>query len=429
MGIGELRGRDVSAVERKSELKEQARPAEKRTDAELFAKLKKFVEQISLPFVHKEEEAKLLALALITRENASFISEPGTAKTALAERAGDLADVKFFKKQLNRYTTPDEVIGPPDIKAIIEQGVFKSVTVKMAPESNLLLFDEMFRGGPAIRDYLLSLMNEHKYFNGQERLDAPIISVFGTTNFISYEDEDQAYYDRWLLRHFISPLTKEHWEKLMYATFDAEFKETTSVKGVTITGDELLSLYKMIPSVDTKKVIPELLTAFEKAEETLGIRITDRRKGKSLKMVAASALMNGRKYATVEDLEVLKYIIPRDEKERDQVVAMLNTIISPANRIDELSKMNANLQLEIDALRQDPNLQIDNIEIALETTAKAAETARKWMRFHSDKELRSRAKELLKNAKELTAILDLLKAQKAERAEFLTAVVRNGGQS
>ena len=94
MGFSNLFKRKVN---QSAELKEQVRPndapaANVATDAQLFAKVKEFSRQLSEPFVNKEEEARLIALALITRENIIFVSEPGTAKSALAMRAGELTD-------------------------------------------------------------------------------------------------------------------------------------------------------------------------------------------------------------------------------------------------------------------------------------------------------------------------------------------------
>ena len=110
MGFGNLFRRKVH---QNVELKEQARsneapPANVTSDAQLFTKIREFSRQLSEPFVNKEEEARLIALALIARENIIFVSEPGTAKSALAMRAGELTDSKFFKRQLSKFTAPEE---------------------------------------------------------------------------------------------------------------------------------------------------------------------------------------------------------------------------------------------------------------------------------------------------------------------------------
>ncbi|MEM2011809.1 MAG: MoxR family ATPase, partial [Metallosphaera sp.] len=44
---------------------------------------KKFLESLYSPFVGREEEAKVLTLALLTKEHVVLIGEPGTAKSAL----------------------------------------------------------------------------------------------------------------------------------------------------------------------------------------------------------------------------------------------------------------------------------------------------------------------------------------------------------
>lgn len=425
MGFGNLFRRKVH---QQNELKEQARPADASTnattDTQLFAKIREFAKQLSEPFVNKEEEARLIALALITRENIIFVSEPGTAKSALAMRAGELTESKFFKRQLSKFTAPEELFGPLDIPALTKESAYRMVTKGMLPEAELAFIDEIFRGGSAIRDTLLSIMNERKMFNGEKVVDVPIRSIISATNFVSYDEEDQAFYDRFLLRHFITPLEKKDWSELITATFNAEFGESTKVNKAAITADDLKQLYNKIKEVDTSRIKDDLLKILIEVNERHNVKFTDRRIGKTLKMIAASAMFDGRKSATIEDLAVLKYILPSDEEESKTVTEKLNDMISPVNHLNRIGKLNEHILLGTKALREDHTAPED-IKSELETLTAAAVYARELLKKHSNKELRKGARELLKNVREQSDILNLLNEQKNTKTAELVAVERN----
>jgi len=77
----------------------------------------------------------------------------------------------------------------------------------------------------------------------------------------------------------------------------------------------------------------------------LELHISDRRKGKILKAVAAHALLNGRLQATESDLVVLKYTVPRDVDDFDKVNTILIEELKTKERIlRELEEIAANVR-------------------------------------------------------------------------------------
>ncbi|MEM4976341.1 MAG: AAA family ATPase, partial [Desulfurococcaceae archaeon] len=76
--------------------------------------VRKLEAELSSGFVGREEEARVAILALLTKQHAVFIGEPGTAKSALIRRLSQLVQCRFFYYLLSKYTVPDELIGPID---------------------------------------------------------------------------------------------------------------------------------------------------------------------------------------------------------------------------------------------------------------------------------------------------------------------------
>lgn len=79
--------------------------------------------------------------------------------------------------------------------------------------------------------------------------------------------------------------------------------------------------------------------------EEKGIHLSDRRKGKVLKVVSAHAILNSRLKATEEDLIVLKYIAPREIDDFEKVAALLSEELkTPIKYMKELNEIYNNIK-------------------------------------------------------------------------------------
>ena len=304
---------------------------------------KRYVEALEAPFVGREEEAKVITLALMTKEHVILIGEPGTAKSALVRRAAELLNAKFFMYLLTKYTEPAELFGALDINAL-KQGVYKRITKDRLPESEIAFLDEIFNANSAILNALLSLLNERVIYDGYNVIKTPLRTLIAASNKVPDEPELEALYDRLLMRHFTKPIGEEHWSELLEASWALEFTERWVVKEPIMSVSDLDLIYSYLAKVDTSGVKSKLLKLFMMLEEK-GIHLTDRRKGKVLKLVAAHALLSGRLKASEEDLIVLKYIAPRELDDFEKVSALLSEELkTPIKYMKELNEILANVK-------------------------------------------------------------------------------------
>ena len=304
--------------------------------------MKEFLMKLEEPFVGRHEEALVLTLALMSGEHVVLIGEPGTAKSALARRASELIRARFFKYLLTKYTEPSEIIGPLDIKAL-KEGEYKRITRGKLPEADIAFLDEIFNANSAMLNGLLSIMQERVIYDGYTEIHVPLWSLIAASNRVPEEIELEALYDRFLYRHYIKPLEVEHWDKLLDASWNLERGLYTKPEPVTDI-DTVKRIARTILEVDLSRVKPLLVKLFVAMHEK-GIHITDRRKGRIMKSVAAYALLNGRKRAVEDDLIVLKYTVPRDIEDFDKVNIILTEELKTKDRIiRELEEIKSNIQ-------------------------------------------------------------------------------------
>lgn len=314
-----------------------------RVDNKVLELPKKFLEALWSPFVGREEEAKVITLALLSKEHVVLIGEPGTAKSALARRAAELLNAKFFMYLLTKYTEPAELFGALDINAL-KQGVYKRITKDRLPESEIAFLDEIFNANSAILNALLSLLNERVIYDGYNVIKVPLRTLISASNRVPDEPELEALYDRLLLRHYAKPVGEEMWKNLIESAWELEFTTKWKVESPLMTIEDLDKIYSYLTEVDLSPVKSKLLKLYAMLEEK-GIHLSDRRKGKVLKIISAHALLNGRLKATEEDLIVLKYIAPKEIDDFEKVSALLSEELkTPIKYMRELNEIYNNIK-------------------------------------------------------------------------------------
>lgn len=304
---------------------------------------KEFAENLSLPFVGRDEEAKVITLALLSNEHVILIGEPGTAKSALARRAAELLNAKFFMYLLTKYTEPAELFGALDIEAL-RKGEFRRITKDKLPEAEIAFLDEIFNASSAILNALLSLLNERVIYDGYNTIKVPLRSLISASNRVPDEPELEALYDRILIRHYTRPLGEDAWKELLDAAWKLEYTDIFKVKEPVMSLKELDYIYKHLSKVKLDTIKSKLLKLFAILEEK-GIHMTDRRKGKIFKVVASHSILNGRLTATEEDLIVLKYIAPKELDDFEKVSAILSEELkTPEKYMKELTEIYNNIK-------------------------------------------------------------------------------------
>src|SRR5687767_6506048 len=161
--------------------------------------LQDVIEPLKRAFVGKDEIIDLMGVSLVAGENLFLLGPPGTAKSALVFELGRRLEGRIFEYLLTRFTEPNELFGPFDIRKLRE-GELLTNTEGMLPEAQLVFLDELLNANSAILNSLLMVLNERVFRRGREKRDLPTLMVVGASNRLPEDDALGALFDRFLLR-------------------------------------------------------------------------------------------------------------------------------------------------------------------------------------------------------------------------------------
>lgn len=272
------------------------------------------LEPMKRTFVGKDEVIDLLGVCLAGGENLFVLGPPGTAKSALVRELGDRLEGRTFDYLLTRFTEPNEIFGPMDIRRLRE-GELVTNTEGMLPEASLVFLDELLNAGSAILNSLLMVLNERRLRRGKESFDLPVLMVVGASNRLPEEDALTALFDRFLLRVRCDNVDGVRLQQVLDAgwSLDAGHASGRDVRA-DLHLDDIRRLQSALYHVDlepVRGVYVDLVARLRLA----GIAISDRRAVKLQRLVAASALLCGRTEAATSDLWIFKYIWDREEQQ------------------------------------------------------------------------------------------------------------------
>jgi MoxR-like ATPase len=262
-------------------------------------------------FLDKQEIIRLLVISAIAGEHMVLVGPPGTAKSAMIRMFARLVDARYFEYLLTRFTEPNELFGPVDIKEFRE-GRYTRRTENMLPEAEIVFLDEIFKSNSAILNSLLHIINERKFSNGPEVRDVPLISMYAASNEVPNDESLSAMFDRFLLRVLSENLDSYHFHELMTRGVSNEIRSMTGKHeglGARVSAADLRSLQRHF---DRFMHFPEDFMAKYKGLvfqiRSEGITVSDRRAVKLLKLFAASAVFDGRNRVTDGDFFILRHI-------------------------------------------------------------------------------------------------------------------------
>lgn len=282
-------------------------------------KLTKIRSDLKGRYYEREEVIEGALCALLTGNHLLLIGPPGTAKSQLAnEICRKITGAEYFQWLLTKFTTPEELFGAVSLKGL-ENDEYRRVTSGKLPEAHIAFLDEVFKASSSILNTLLTIMNERIFYNGTEKLDIPLISLFGASNELpSEEDELEALYDRFLLRYVVDYI-KEDFRFLKMLNADTSGGEES-----VLTPGELSQCRSEAEKVTLPPTVLKLISRIRRELSKKGIIPSDRRYKQSVSLLKARAYLEGRNEVSEDDLRFLENVLWREPGEKPEVQSVIH---------------------------------------------------------------------------------------------------------
>jgi len=274
-------------------------------------------------FVGKDEIIDLMGICLAASENLFLLGPPGTAKSATVRELSKLLDGQTFEYLLTRFTEPNELFGPFDIRKLRE-GDLVTNTEGMLPEASLIFLDELLNANSAILNSLLMVLNEKVFRRGRETKKLPALMVIGASNHLPEDEALQALFDRFLLRVRCDNVDPEQLNAVLHAGWVLERR--TQEEKPQIHPEEVRQLQQVAAKVDLETIRPAYIELIHQLRNA-GLQVSDRRAVKLQRVIAASAVLCKRQEARLSDLWVLRHIWDTEEQ-REIIAGIVNTAIA-----------------------------------------------------------------------------------------------------
>ncbi|KAL6753870.1 AAA domain-containing protein [Haematococcus lacustris] len=293
------------------------------------------IERLSRGLLERETEVRLLLLASLCSEHLLLLGPPGTAKSELSRRLNGLVGGAYFERLLTRFSVPEELFGPLSMKGL-ENDEYVRQTAGYLPTAEVAFIDEIFKANSAILNALLTLLNERLFDNGNQRLEAPLLTLVGASNELPESEELDALFDRFLLRRSVSRVSNGNAGALARLAAGRSAPLTPLAEGGAAAEGLSLDDFKhtapaAYKAVDVPEAVVELLVELrnwlqDKCEPP--VTVSDRRFMKAVQLLQVAAYGDAREEVDEYDVLLLEHVFGNRPDDSVKVRAKVLELIS-----------------------------------------------------------------------------------------------------
>lgn len=271
--------------------------------------------EIAKKIIGQEEVVEQVLISILCDANALLESYPGLGKTSMIKATAEVLGLKFARIQGTPDLMPSDIIGTYVIEEKDGKKIFKFQ--KGPIFANIILMDEINRATPKTQAALLESMQEKQVTVGNQTfpLDLPFF-VLATQNPIDQEGTyplPEAQTDRFLLKILVG-YPKEEEELEIVDKYTKPIEDIKKLKTL-LSGESLKLLQRLTRQVpianDIKRRAVSIVAKTRKMPSLIEYGASPRASLAIILAAKARALIDGRKYVSIKDIEAMAYPVLR----------------------------------------------------------------------------------------------------------------------
>ncbi len=303
----------------------------------LSEKFHEVEQELNTVFVERNEPIRGIILASLAKTNVLLLGPAGVAKSALIKQWNRrIKDAQYFEWLLTKFSTPEELFGPPSFKAIEDDQYRRVTTGKLSDEKTTTAFiDEIFKANSSILNSMLTILNERIFYNDGAPTKLNLFTIAGASNEVPDADDNlDAFFDRFLLKYHVEYVKEDgNFLKMLESDLDAE-------PAAYITKQDILDAQEEVKQVTFPIEMQQIYVKMRKTLTIESFHVSDRTYKMVIDLLKAQAWLSGRDTIDTPDFEVLKHVVWTLPDQKKKAQSLILDIIAPEKkRVLELLEM------------------------------------------------------------------------------------------
>ena len=305
----------------------------------MIQRINSLLKQLNERVYEKEHVIALSLLSAIAGESIFLLGPPGVAKSMVARRLKlAFKQANAFEYLMSRFSTPDEIFGPVSITKLKDEDIYERIVDGYLPTADVVFLDEIWKAGPAIQNALLTVINEKIYRNGQYSIRVPLKGLIGASNELPAIGQGlEALWDRFLVRLMVTGVEDLGEFDRMIASIDdseplVDDELAISSEEYTIWANEIAQVKIHYSIFEVIHILKEKINLFNQRIQNDGsaqatLYISDRRWKKLVRLLRASAFLNGRDTIGLSDCMLITHCLWNEVEQMAEVNEMVQETI------------------------------------------------------------------------------------------------------